>query len=220
MASECERFEIEIGMRQHGALDPKEDEVLNAHLESCAACRQFAAANGGIEAALKHRVATDAAGVDWKKLQNGVHRLQRSYRRKVWLALLLVFQVPLIFLLGLGHLPPTELLAAAPTTVVIYLAYLWLVNRPFREVMAVVKGADDLLLGYVRELRRQVLRARIFVFVNILLSLVCLIAALVEPGTRLRFYWIGCAVVFGGWAAYDLRSKLPRLRSALAEAGR
>jgi hypothetical protein len=216
--AECDRFEVEIGMRQHGALDRKEEAALDAHLVGCAACRQFAVASGDTEAALRTRAASDVRLVDWSELQRGVHRLGRSYRRKLWLAPIFLLQVPLIFLLGTGHLPPRELLTVGPfATVGLYLGYLWLVNRPFREVMAVVKHGDDLLLGYTRELRRQRLRARIFVVYNGLLALGCLGGVLAAPNLRVRLFSLGCTLLFAAWTAYDLRWKLPRLRRALAE---
>jgi hypothetical protein len=220
MASDCERFEVEIGMRQHGALEPKEELALTAHLAGCPSCQEFAASGADMLAALERQAKVEAAQVDWDDLQRRVRRLERSYRRKLWLAPLFILQIPLVFLLGLGQLPPRELLAASPVTVAIYLAYVWLVNRPFREVMAVVRGGDGLLLGYARELRRQRLRARVFVVANLSLALVSIIEAVVEPGLRLRLYAVGCVFLFAGWAIYDLRVRLPRIERALAELGR
>lgn len=221
MGPDCERYEIEIGMRQHGALDPAEEARLDAHLAGCASCRTFATAGGDIDSALKRHAEVDAAAVDWKKVEDGVGRLRRAYRRKLWLAPLFLLQVPIVFLLAVGQLPPAQLLAAAPSTVLLYLAYVWLVNRPFREVMAVVRSGEDLVVAYARELRRQALRARIFAAVNLALAIASLLAAVTASvGVRPRLYFFGCVLVFGAWAAYDLGVKLPRLRRALAEAGR
>ncbi len=219
MDRECDRFELEIGMRQHGALDAREEAALAAHLATCESCRAFARATGDGEAALKRQVDAELAQVDWRALHRGVERLQRSYRLKLWLAPLFILQVPLIFLLGLGHLPPRELLAASPATVFLYVAWVWLVNRPFREVMAVVKSGDELLVGYMRELRRQRLRARVFSVIYLFLAVPGLALAFGGDGLRLRLYGVGCAVLFGALVAYELLAKLPRLRRALAEAG-
>ncbi len=221
MTTECGVFEVEIGMRHHGALDSKEEAGLDTHLSTCASCRAFARSGDDIVEALQRSTSAEVKEVDWNKLHEGARRLRASYVRKLWLAPLFVLQAPLIFLLGVGHAPPAALLAAAPATVGLYLGYVWLVNLPFREVMKVAKAGDDLLRGYVRELQRQQLRARIFVAANLLFTAVSLGSALlIDQGMRLRLYLLGCALVFGAWAAYDLRSKLPRLRRALAENGR
>jgi hypothetical protein len=104
-------------------------------------------------------------------------------------------------------------------TVGIYLAYVWLVNRPFREVMTVTRHPGDLLAAYARELRRQRLRARVFVAINTALALGCLTGAVLgEDGALLLCLF--CTTVFGCWAAYDLMVKLPRLGRALGEVDR
>ncbi|HEX4460096.1 MAG TPA: zf-HC2 domain-containing protein, partial [Polyangia bacterium] len=96
MTTKCERFEVEIGMRQHGALDARETARLDGHLTTCASCRDFAAAGGDFDLALERQVATELETVEWRAVEDGVTRLQRSYRRKLWLAPLFVLQVPLI----------------------------------------------------------------------------------------------------------------------------
>jgi hypothetical protein len=221
MTPDCDRFELELGMRQHGALDAAEEAALDAHLAGCASCRRFADTGDVFDSTLRRRAAAEAATVDWTHLERGVHQLQRSHRLKLWLAPVFLLQTPLAFLVGTGHLPPPQVLAIAPfATVAIYLAYVWLVNRPFREVLAVVKSSDDLLAGYLRELRRQRLRARIFVVVNSVLSVACIAFGLVEGGVRLSWYMIGCQLLFSLWAVYDARYTLPRLARAIAEVTR
>ena len=93
-----------------------------------------------------------------------------------------------------------------------------LVNRPFRTLMSAVLRGDDLVAGFVGELRRQRLRARIFVAVNVLLTLTCLVQAIVVPELRLKLFELGGALFFAAWAGYDVAWKLPRLTRALAEA--
>lgn len=222
MATECDRFELEICMRQHGALDAREEAALDAHLAGCAGCARFAAGGGGIDAALQRNVLEEAAAVDWTALRDGVTRWQRRQRLELWLAPLFLLQVPLAFLAATGKLPPRELLVAGPPlTVALYVAWVWLVNRPFREVLAVARSHDDLLAGWTRELVRKRRRARVFAAVNGAIAVACLAAAVVVDGTtRLAIYSLGCAALFGGWSAYDVALTLPRLRRALAEAGR
>lgn len=221
MNPDCERFEIEIGMREHGALDAREEAGLDAHLAGCRACRAFAGASDALTASLRQRAGADVAVVDWSEIQRGIVRLRRSYRRHLWLAPIFLLQLPLSFLLATGELPPTELLATMPImTVGIYLAYIWLVNRPFREVMMVTRHPGDLLAAYARELRRQRLRARVFAALNTALALACLAMALLGEDGDLLLYGLVCAALFGCWAAHDLAVKLPRLGRALGEAGR
>ena len=216
----CENYEVEIGMREHGALDAVEAAALDAHLATCAGCRAFAAGSGSIETALKERVAEEAAKVDWARLQREVMAWRRNYLLKLILAPLFLLQVPLAFLFATGHLPPRELLLAGPpSTVAIFVAYVWLVNRPFREVTAVVRGSDDLLRGYVRELRRRRLRARIFATVHVALTVCSLGIAVVDRDDGMVLYALLCVLVFGAWALYDLMLALPRLKQALEEAG-
>jgi hypothetical protein len=144
---------------------------------------------------------------------------RRNHLLKLFLAPLFLLQVPLAYLLATGHLPPRELLLVGPpSTVALFAGYVWLVNRPFREVTQVARAGDDLLVGYVRELRRRRLRARIFAAVNLALTVFCVGVALVD-GDGIVLYALLCALVFAGWAAYDLALALPRLKLALEEAG-
>ncbi len=217
MTTKCERFEVEIGMRQHGALDQRETARLDGHLATCAGCRDFAAAGGSFDLALERQVAAELQTLDWRAVEQGVTRVRRSYRRKLWLAPLFVLQVPLIFWLGLGQAPPRELLLAAPLTPLLFAGYVWLVNRPFRVLMSAVLRGDDLVAGFIGELRRQRLRARIFVGVNALLALTCVVQAIVVPELRLKLFDLAGALFFAAWAGYDVGWKLPRLQRALAE---
>ena len=218
MTTECERFEIEMGMRQHGALDARETAALDRHLTTCTSCRDFAAAGGNFDMALERQVAAELRTVEWRAVEEGVTRLQRSYRRKLWLAPLFILQVPLIFWLGLGQAPPRELLLAAPLTPLLFAAYVWLVNRPFRTLMSAVLRGDDLVAGFIGELRRQRLRARIFAGANTLFTLVSLAQVLIVPEPRLKLFELCGALFFAAWAAYDVAWKLPRLERALKEA--
>jgi RNA polymerase sigma factor (sigma-70 family) len=92
------------------------------------------------------------------------------------------------------------------------------VNRPFREVLAVVKRPEDLMRAYRRELRRQRLRARLFAAMNGACTLAMAGTALFGvDDTKGRLVVLGAAAVFGAWTAYDLRWNLPRIGRALAE---
>jgi anti-sigma factor RsiW len=216
----CERFEVEIEMRQHGALEPAEEAALDAHLATCDSCRRIAAESGATDAVLRDNARREIAAVDWSAIERGVTRLRRAYRRKLWLAPLFLLQVPLCVLLATGRMPDATMLAIGPaSTVAIYVAWVWMVNRPFREVLAVVRSPDDLLRAYRRELRRQRLRSRIFAAVNGAITLTCAAAALFDGDPRSRIYAVGCAAVFGAWTAYDVLWKLPRLGRALLIAG-
>lgn len=210
----CEKFEIEIGMRQHGALDAAEEAALDAHLAGCESCRAFAAEAGGFETALKRRAEEEVKQVDWERLLRGVRALRTNYRLKLWLAPLFLLQVPLIFLIGMGQLPPREMLIVGPpATVGIYLAWVWLIHRPFREVMAVVQNNDDLLRGYLRELERRMTRAKVFIVLNTLVVIGGLAVGIVMGDWRDLFV----AAFFAGWIALDLLWRLPRLRLMRAE---
>jgi hypothetical protein len=133
---------------------------------------------------------------------------------KLWLAPLFLLQVPLIFLIGSGHLPPKEMLfAGPPLTVAIYLAWIWLIHRPFHEVMAVVKNNDDLLRGYLCELDRRVMRAKLFVAINSLFVASGVVLAIVQRDAIDLFV----AAFFLGWVGLDVLWRLPRLKRARAE---
>jgi predicted anti-sigma-YlaC factor YlaD len=218
MENDCETFEVELGMREHGALDPARMASLDAHLAGCPACRTYAESSGTHTTSLKREAELEADHVDWEHLQRGVHRLRRSYRLKLWLAPAFLFLFPLALLVSGGHVDPKLYVLAPISNFAIYVAYLWLVGRPFREVLAVAKSNEPLLDGYVRELRRTRLRTWLFVAWNGAAALAMLTAALLDP--RMRLYGTLCALGFGAWTAYDLKARLPRLRRALAEVGR
>jgi hypothetical protein len=214
----CDRFEIDVEMRRHGALDAVEERTLDEHLAGCAGCRLYADEGGTVEASLRASAEEDAAQVDWDRLHRGVLRLRRSYRWKLWLAPLFLLQTPLAFLLATGRAPDPQILAAGMVgNVGLYLAYVWLVNRPLREILRGTRG--DLLESYMRELKRQRLRARVWVAINVALTLGCALFAFEQPSVRMVLYALGCATVFVAWAAYDLTWKLPRLQRLLAEVG-
>jgi len=218
MSGECQSFEIDIVRRQHGALPPEEAAALDAHLAGCASCRMFEAAGRRYQEAVARRSRAEAGQVNWETVSGRVRKLHRNYRLKLWLAPLLLLQFPLAALAAKGQLPPLRLLAiVAPIDVVLYLGYLWLVNWPLRRLVAAARSGQDLVAGYERELRRRRLRARLFAAVNGAIALACLYPALTSPGLQLRIYGLGCALLFGGWAAYDLFRRLPRLRAALSE---
>jgi hypothetical protein len=218
MATQCEEFEVKIEMAAHDALDAAETRALGAHLHECASCRHFAERTGALADALKHEVKQEQTRTDWSRLEGGIARLRRAHRLKLWLAPLFLLQLPVSFLLATGHLPSLLLLVTIPQgTVVIFLVYVWLVNRPFREVLAVARAREDLMRGYERELLRRQLRARIFAVVNAGLALAGIVAAFFQPTARLVFYALGCALLFLGWAAYDVLRNLPRLGRALSE---
>jgi hypothetical protein len=217
-ASKCERFELEIGMRDHGALDAAEEAALDAHLQTCGSCGAFAAASRGVDSALRQQSGSDVANLDWSRLRADVTRTARRDRLKLWLAPIFLLQVPFVALVAPVKLPREVLIAGPFATVAIFVAYVWLVGRPFREVVAVVKDGDDLLRGYLRELRRKLVRSRIFAALNASLALISVACALAL--SPVRAYAAFCALLFGVWAAYDLAVKGPRLRRALAEAGR
>jgi predicted anti-sigma-YlaC factor YlaD len=159
MTSDCERFEVEVGMRQHGALDAARLAALEAHLAGCPACRKFAEDAARQEDSLRSGVARDAATVDWTRIHEGVRTLRRGQRRRLWLAPVLLVLFPLALLVSGGRFHDPKLYALIPVAnFSIYLVYVWLVGRPFREVLAVAHGGAPLLEGYARELRRQRLR--------------------------------------------------------------
>jgi len=221
MSGDCERFEIDIGRRQHGALPQDEAVALDAHLAGCPSCRRFEASGRHYEEALAHRALAEGNQVKWETVWGRVRRLHRNYRLKLWLAPLFLLQLPLVFLAGKGELPPPQLLAVvAPANVAIYFGYVWLVNWPLRRLLAAAGSGQDLVAGYERELRRSRLRAALFAAVNGMIALFCLYQTLAAPVLRMRLYGLGCVLLFGGWAAYDLFRKLPRLRAALTEVRR
>jgi len=217
---DCEKFEIEIGMRQHGALDAAEEALLDAHLATCDGCREFARLSGATASTLQADVRDEVARIDWGAMERGIARLRRNYRLKLWLAPLFLLQVPLTFLIATGHLPPPDVMAVGPvSTVAIYVGWVWLVNRPFREVLAVVKSPEDLLRAYRRELRRQKLRTGAFVAVNGALTLFSAAMIAAVPDLRGKLIVAGVTAVMAAWTAYDLRWKLPRINRALAALG-
>jgi hypothetical protein len=221
MSGDCERFEVEIGRRQHGDLPADEAAALDAHLASCASCRRFAASGHHYEEALARRAQAEARQVSWEAVWGRVRKLHRNYRLKLWLAPLFLLQLPLASLAAKGTLPPPWLLAVvAPMNVALYFGYVWLVNWPLRRLLAAARSGQDLVAGYERELRRRRLRAYVFAAVNGLIAIACLYPALTAPGLQLRLYGLGCVLLFGGWAAHDLFRRLPRLRAALIEVRR
>jgi hypothetical protein len=218
MSRDCERFEIEIGRRQYGALPPDEEAALDAHLAGCASCRRFEASGRHYQEALSQRASAEASQVSWETVWGRVRKLHRNYRLKLWLAPLFLLQLPLASLAARGELPPPQLLAiVAPANFALYFGYVWLVNWPLRRLLAAARSGQDLVAGYERELRRRRLRAGIFAAVNGMVALASLYPVLMAPGLQLRLYGLACMVLFGGWAAYDLFRQLPRLRAALNE---
>jgi len=218
MSADCERFELEIGLCEHGLLDAARSAALDAHLATCASCRSFASVARRAEAALRRQSESDAETIDWGRLSANTARIRRSYRIKLWLAPIFFLQVPLIALLAPVRLPREVLIAGPFATVAIFAAYVWLVGRPFRMLTAAARGRDDLLLGYVRELRRQRLRAWIFAIWNASVAVMSVECAFAFAD--IRGYAAACALFFAAWSAYDVAVTLPRRRRALTEVSR
>jgi hypothetical protein len=217
MTRSCEEFELDLVMREHGALVPAAAGALDDHMAGCPACRRFAADGSDVEDALRRIAARDAERIDWERVHAGVRSLRRGQRLKLYLAPLFLLQVPLVLLVGTGQLPTGEplFLVGPPVTVALYLGWIWLVGRPFREVLAVVQAEDELLVAYERELRRRRSRARVFAALNTIFAATGVALAVANPHKALAGVFV--AIVFAAWAALDLLRTLPHIRRALAE---
>ena len=79
----CDQQQIAIERRLHGDLGDAEAASLEAHLQSCAACRAYEAAARGTEAAMSEQVQAVLHEVDWEKVRRSAARHRAFWREDV-----------------------------------------------------------------------------------------------------------------------------------------
>jgi hypothetical protein len=79
----CDRFEIAVEMRRHGALDAPAVAKLDAHLASCEACRRFDALSKSSEEAMQGAAAAIGRSMDWESARARVHSIVEAKRRTI-----------------------------------------------------------------------------------------------------------------------------------------
>src|SRR5450755_136448 len=72
----CEGFEIAIEMRLHGAADADASARLDAHLATCAACREFERNTKHMEESMKSDTENLVRQVDWTRLRVRVRQIK------------------------------------------------------------------------------------------------------------------------------------------------
>jgi anti-sigma factor RsiW len=85
MTDPCDRWEIEIERRAHGALGPGEAEALAAHLAGCGRCQAFAGLVGQVNSRLQQDASVAAREADWPAIERRVEERARRMRRSGWL---------------------------------------------------------------------------------------------------------------------------------------
>jgi anti-sigma factor RsiW len=220
----CERFELAIEMNLHGALPPGEREALEAHLRTCASCREFARKAEQTTRAL--RQASDVTPPEVGAVLARVEAELRTHRlRLLRVVIILTVLVPLLGL-AVGRLWVSAVAVGGVALVVLPTLAVrrW---RLAREAARVGSSPEELVALYRRTLQVNLRRAerqrRFFPVLGVLNLLLATNPAMPWPKSLHRepMMWVGIcvALVCAARTVYVVRRVLPRLRRELEALG-
>jgi anti-sigma factor RsiW len=220
----CERFELAIEMNLHGALPPGEREALDAHLRTCASCREFARKAEHTQQALQ--ASSAVAPPDVKRVLSHVDaelRTQRLRLLRVCLVLAVLFPV---LGLAVGRFWVSGLSVGLVAAVVLPTLTLRQ-SRLAREASRVGESPEELVALYRRTLEANLRRARrqrrFFPVLGVVELFLTTNRTVPWPASLNRepMMWVGIvvALVCFARAVYVARWVLPRLRRELEALG-
>ena len=79
----CEERQIAVERRLHGDLGDAEVAALEAHLQDCAACRDYLLAARAAEAAMSEQVRAELQEVDWERVKRSAASHRAFWREDV-----------------------------------------------------------------------------------------------------------------------------------------
>jgi hypothetical protein len=212
----CGEFEILIEQRIHGALDDSDAARLDAHLEGCPDCREYAdlatATSSGLTGA-----ATEARNdADWPDLERRLEDMVARYRRSVpRMAIALLVIVPVIWLAA----GPTAGLGGVGDGIAILGLAALARRRIVRAALAAEEDPDDLLRLYRDEIDAAIRRSRSTILIELSMGLMLIGIVIVrlagegETTARLLVFlavWGAVLLVTGIWR---MAAGLPHLRA-------
>jgi hypothetical protein len=161
----CEGFEIAIEMRLHGAADAGASAGLNAHLATCASCREFEAAVRRMENSMKRDSEDVARQIDWSRLSTRVQQLKtENWIFPLGLLLSFVVLVAGVFLVT-GPIPAWRDLSSAVGVVVVAFLLLFSYSSSraatrLREARNAEESREKLLAYWRKALEERTRRLR------------------------------------------------------------
>jgi anti-sigma factor RsiW len=215
----CDLQQIAIERRLHGDLGDAEAAALDAHLQTCAACRDYLLAARGTEAAMNEQVQAVLHEVDWERVRRSAAR-HRAFWREDFISN--AAAVAGAALVGWWLVPAEKLQGRWPWLLGAALAAIALTAIIARERSRGLEADADpfeLLAAYRIRIRRDLTRWRRQLEIYAILPVVALatIGFPHWPGAAALPYLLGTSAVVGVLAAYDLLVRLPRARRALAD---
>lgn len=217
---DCQRFEIAIDQRLHGALGEDEASALEAHCATCEGCRAYEDSARSTDLVL-HSLAGEArVTVDWDRIDRAIRMELRARTRK--LAAGVVIGVVAVALATSGFAPPGEgvLFAIEVGALVgaIVLARVLVVMREVRSVSGLARG-DELIARHRAMVEKQVRSIRRFRWIALAVVVWCIFNAAHSIEVRHVIVHAGLAcIVLGSWL-HTLLVRYPRLRRQLVELG-
>jgi hypothetical protein len=212
MADGCERFEIDIEQRAHGALGADEGQALEGHLASCERCRGFARLVTETEARLKSAGDEAARAAQWPAIERSLAEQTRRMKRSAWLVpTALLGAAAATFALGL---PLGGALVMAAGALVTTAAAHFLRARWLRALAQAEASREGLVDFYRKQVRADLRAVRVAAVALTGLALVQVLAIELmghpSAGTRVAVL-AGASLLLGTAAVLGLRQE-PRLR--------
>ncbi len=223
--ADCERFEIAIEQRRHGALTPDEVAPLEAHLAMCASCAAFDLAGQTMEETMRNATTETLSNMSWSRIEERFATLQRGLNPSVARLLLAVVAGTAAGALALFALDsdllgdPVGMVSAIVVPMAVLLWAQWHIKRrAVREARVAEQSRGALLAVYRRQLDERI---KMEVFARWALPLLMtgvLVAKVLDPdSTRELVGTIAVVAVMYGLGLNSHFRVLPRLRRERAE---
>jgi hypothetical protein len=214
----CELQQIAIERRLHGALGQAEAALLDAHLQSCQACRAYQAAARRTEDAMGQQVEAVLQGVDWEAVRGRVARHRRFWAVDLGTTLSGLAAAVLVTLALVPEPRRGEaLLVMGLTSLLMGLAT---AQRALGRLRELRPGGEpfELLVEHRTRIRRDLVRWRRQLVTYAFLPFAVLTSIVLHwPDLSALPFLLGLSCVVGAMAAYDLLVRLPRVRRELAD---
>jgi hypothetical protein len=223
--ADCERFEIAIGKRRHGALAPDEGAALAAHLSGCASCAASDRLGQTLDERMRSMTADTLQETDWVRIERRFEIWRRSHdpsRVRVVLGALAGIVGGIATLLLLGHdlvaEPRLLVTGIAVPLVFVFALQRWARLRGLREARAAEASRGALLACFREQLDRRIAQeARARTFLPVLFGSLFVLCVVSGEDARFLARFGGFVVIMFGVALHSHLRVLPRLRRERAE---